>query len=613
MQWVCQDTTDQETTNNVHNAMYGHSPLRWLHDGEQISPGLAESWEANSDLTVWTFHFRKGLKWSDGQPWTVDDILFWWEDEVGNQQLVALDGQPTNEMRSSRGTPVTMKKVDDVTLELHYDAPTPLAADYTAMWSKRGLSLPTPQGIGPQWMDPKHYLSQFHIKYNPGLDPATWVNTFQLKRDWARNPDNPTMTGWRIKEYRQGQSSTWERNPYYWAIDRWGNQLPYMDGLVNTNYQDKQAMRLAIQQGRADYVGGSQVGLNLSDVSTFKQSQSTSNMDLGFWDSGSGTASMYFFNYDHFDEKYRTLFRNPKFRQALSLAYNRANARKTIYYEQGEATTGGMSPKAVEFHVQGGPSVYQQVRDAWVEYNPTKARQILDSIGVKMAPGGQWRTFPDGSPLQITIDYHSNASDEHLTKNDLLAKDWQAIGVNANPNPVNPTSWLGLWGQGKLMIYSDWEVGDGPNCLVYPNWLVPIDTQRWAPLEGQWWLLQGTSQAGQQANLDPWSRTPPYVQPDAGGPVDRIQKLYLQAPAEPDFMKRNQLVWQIMKIHITEGPFFSGTVANYPQLVLNKTDMKNVPKQNQLALGGFTNPWTMVSPGVYDPETWFWEDPSAHS
>ena len=60
--------------------MYGHSPLRWLNDALDIGPGLVESWESNDDTSEWTFHFRKGLRWSDGNSWTVADVMFWWEE-----------------------------------------------------------------------------------------------------------------------------------------------------------------------------------------------------------------------------------------------------------------------------------------------------------------------------------------------------------------------------------------------------------------------------------------------------------------------------------------------------------------------------------------------------
>ena len=602
MRWVCSDTTDGATGGNVLGSMYGHSPVRWLKDGQAIGPGLAESWEANKDLTVWTYHFRKGLKWSDGTPWTVDDILFWWQDIVGEP---ALHSTAPQELRSGKGTAAQMLKVDDHTLQVKYDSPTPLAADQAARAVKRGS--------GADWMQPKHFMSQFHIKYNKGLDPKTWAAAFLDKTHWWKIPGSPTMTGWKLKEYKAGQFSVWDRNPFYYGIDRWGNQLPYMDGLTNSNVQDAQVMRLEIQQGKVDYVDGYHIGLTLADVSPIKSTQGQNDLNLLFWDSGSGTASMWFFNQDYQDPKLRALFRNTAFRQAMSLAYNRDNARKVIYYNQGEATTGTMSPKAAEFQVAQGPRVYKQWRDAYVAYDPGKAKQLLDSIGVKLPAGAQWRTQPDGSPLEITLDYPANTSQEHITKNELLAKDWQAIGINARANPITPTSFGTQWGAGQLQTTTAWEVGNGTDCLTYANWLVPFDNARWAPLQGEYLLLQGTPAGNTQNDVDPWKRTPPRLAPDPGGPVDRLWKLYQQGRLEPDFMKRVQIVWQIMKIHIQEGPFFSGTVANYPQLVLHKRDLKNVPRRDQLALHGFTNPSTIPAPATYDPEAYFWQNPGTHT
>jgi peptide/nickel transport system substrate-binding protein len=604
MQWVCNDTSDWGTTHYIQESMYGHSPLRWLNDGLALGPGLAESWVANADQTVWTYHFRKGLKWSDGQPWTVDDVIFWWEDEQHNAQLNPSGAAPI-ELKSGKGTPATMKKVDDTTLELHYDSPTPLSADFSATWVKRG--------IGPQWMDCKHYMQQFHLKYNSSLDKTKWVTNFQAKQDWATNPANPTMTGWRLKSYTQGQNSVWERNPYYWCIDKAGHQLPYVDGITQTNFQDPQVMRLQIQQGKADFVHGGFTGLNLSDVASIAATKTQNKLNVVLWDSGSGTASIFFFNYDYHEANMRKLIREPKFRQALSHAFNRAKARKTIYYETGEATTGTMSPKSVEYHVGTGAQTYAQWRDSYVEYNPDKAKQMLDALGVKQ--NGQWRTMPDGSPLEVILNYSAsqNPTGEHVKKDDQLAADWQAIGINTKLNPVTPTSVNTFWQNGQSMSKTDWEASDGPNSLINPTWLVPMEPSRWAPLEGTYYSLRGTPSEHNQDNIDPYQRTPPRMAPDPGGPVEKLWQLYDQAALEPTFLGRTKLVWEIMKVHITDGPFFQGTVADYPQIELVREDLKNVPTRDQLPQHGYVNTWAYPVLAAYDMETWYFTDPSAHS
>jgi peptide/nickel transport system substrate-binding protein len=603
MQWACTSADDWGTTHFIQESMYGHSPLRWLKDGLEIGPGLAERWETNEDTSVWTFYFRKGLKWSDGQPWTVDDILFWWEDEV---QIPDLNELPPDEARSGKGTLMQMRKIDDYTLQLIFDAPAPLTADRLAMWVKRG--------IGPRWMDPKHYLAQFHPKYNPDVDRATWVETFTAKRDFATNPECPTMTGWMLESYTKGQNSVWVRNPYYWCVDQWGNQLPYIDGITQTNVQDAQVLRLRITSGQVDYVHGGFVPLTLADVSVLRQAEPRSRLEVRFWDSGSGTSSMYFFNYDYADPKMRALIREPKFRKALSHAYNRANVQKVVYFNTGELTTGTLSPKALEYNIEGGRRVYEEWRDSALRYDPDYAKRLLDEIGVTDKNRDGWREMPDGSPLVITLDYPADQppDSEHVRKNELLAKDWQAIGLNAKLNPVTPTTFGDQWAAGQILTTTAWEVGDGPNHLVYPQWLVPLERQRWAPLEGTFYAVRGTPKEREELDVDPYKRTPPRMAPEAGGPIDRLWQIYDQTKVEPDVLKRIYMVWDMIKIHVQDGPFFSGTVANTPRLVLVKQGLRNVPRREDLALGGFVNPWIHPTPAVYDPEAYYWEDPAAH-
>ncbi|MER3404317.1 MAG: ABC transporter substrate-binding protein, partial [Chloroflexota bacterium] len=95
-------------------------------------------------------------------------------------------------------------------------------------------------------------------------------------------------------------------------------------------------------------------------------------------------------------------------------------------------------------------------------------------------------------------------------------------------------------------------------------------------------------------------------------PIDRLWQIYDRTKVEPDVLNRIYMVWDMIKIHVQDGPFFSGTVANTPRLVLVKQGLRNVPRREDLALGGFVNPWIHPTPAVYDPEAYYWEDPGAH-
>jgi peptide/nickel transport system substrate-binding protein len=144
-------------------------------------------------------------------------------------------------------------------------------------------------------------------------------------------------------------------------------------------------------------------------------------------------------------------------------------------------------------------------------------------------------------------------------------------------------------------------------------WLMPMEPTRWAPLQGQWYAVRGTAQARQELDEDPYERTPPRMEPEPGGPIDRLWKLYDRARVETDAVRRNRLVWEMVRIHIDEGPFFMGAVANFPQIEVVKRGLRNVPQREELARQGFVNDWEYPTPAAYDPEAWYWDDPASRS
>jgi peptide/nickel transport system substrate-binding protein len=595
---VCGATNDY----SIKEYMYGHSPLRWLNEGLDLGPGLVESWEANDDASEWTLHFRKGLKWSDGHPWSTEDILFWWEDMVLNEEFG--EGIP-DEARSSKGTVVSLSAPDETTLVLSYDAPSPMVAEMIANWVNRG--------VGASWMEPKHYLAQFHPRYNPSIR-GDWTANFDRMRNPILNPEVPTMTGWRLVSYEEGSYSRFERNPYYWVVDRDGNQLPYIDSLTFRVVDNVETRKLQIQNGQFDFVHGAFAGITLADVSGLRATQSRHQMDIILWDSGSGTGSVFFFSQDYEDPAMRELIRMPEFRQALSLAYDRAEVRRSIYFDTGDLTTGGYGPKTREFNRGDGRRMYEQWRKSWLDYDPDRARAMLDEIGCVDRDGDGFREKPDGSRLVVRLDYPADLdpSGEHMRKNQVLKKSWEAVGIKTELNPVAPTAFADLWAQGKLMSTTAWEVST-MSVAADLLWMMPMEPTRWAPLQGQYYALRGTPHEHRQKDVDPYKRTPPRMEPDPDGPVDRLWKLAERVRVEADPVVRDKLVWDMVKIHIEEGPFFLGAVANYPQVELVKQGLRNVPTREETALGGFVNDWHYPMPAAYDPEAWYWDDPDSHT
>ncbi len=578
--------------NAWEESQYGHSPLRWIDDGMGIAPGMCDWWESNDDNTEWTVHIREGLKWSDGEPCTVDDVLYWWEDLVLNQDH---SDQPPD-FGSAGGKLVEFIKVDDYTLTLKYIEPTPLTAKRLAMWVNGA--------IGPRWIAPKHYMQQFHPKYNPAV---TDFEEHDQKILFRQNPDCPSLNPWICTVYTAAESRTWERNPYYYAVDTEGNQLPYIDGIDETQVQDAEVQKLTIMQGGIDFVHFH--GATLADISTLKESEDTGNYEVRLWDSGSGTGMMYFWNYDHPDDKKRELYRNPKFKQAMSYAMDRPTIQRIVYYNTGIPTTGTMSPKAIEYNFnEEAQALYEKARSAYMEYNPEKAMAILDEIGVVDADGDGIREYPDGSKLDISIDVPADAGAECMNVLQIVEKNWKDIGLSIIINQVPPAEFGPMWRGGQGDIHTNWEVGDGPDHLLYPSWMVPNEPERWAPLCGNRLMLVGTPQEDSELDKSPWDRQPPrWASTEAGytdGPVKDLTEIYLKAMVEVDDLKRHHYVWDMINIHIDQGPFFIGSVANYPRIIFVSKKLMNVPTKEQLRLGGFVNPWIIPYPAVTNPETY---------
>jgi len=576
---------------------YGHSALRWIDDGLGIAPGMCDKWSTNADNTVWTLHIREGLKWSDGQPCTVDDVLFWWNDITKLNSADNPDSLP-DFGTDSTGKAAAFAKVDDYTLTITYGTPSPLTAKRLAMWVNAN--------IGPRWICPMHWAKQYHPKYNTAeKDFKDW----NAKVESWTNPEMPTLNSWVVTKYDAGKSLTADRNPYYYAVDTDGNQLPYIDGEDWTNVQDAQVELLQTRQGSIDWVHFHD--FTLADISTLKDNEAAGGYKTLLWDSGSGTAMMYFWNYDHVDPKFRKLYRTPEFKQAMSFALDRATIQKTVYYETGILTTGTMSPKAFEFNFNADAQAYgKKAREIYAAYDPDKAKSLLDAAGVKAGADGK-RTFPDGSKLEISIDIPADAGKECTDVLEIAKKNWEAVGLTIIVNQITPTAYNDQWHAGKLSIHSNWEVGDGPDHLLYPSWVVPNEWDRWAPLTGRVLMDAGTPLATSESDKDPWKRNPPRMQAtDAdykGSNMEKIIALYNQAIVEPDEVKRASLVWQMWDIHENTGPYFIGTVANYPRIIIASTKLDNVPTKDQLKLGGFVNPWIIPYPAVVNPETWYFK------
>ena len=232
--------------------------VKWNADFSDWEPNIAESVDVSDDATSYTFHLRKGLKWSDGVPFTADDIVFFIDDVLKNEEINS--GNFPEGFWLPGEEPPTVEKVDDYTVTITFDVPYGLFLLNMCGWDGWHMVAA-----------PKHYLEQFHIKYNPdGIDAliaesesaTDWVTLFQTRSavgpgtDQAavmRDVNYPTLMPWIVTQpLGSGTQFIAERNPYYYWVDSAGNQLPYIDRFVETAYQDEQTLLLDVLAGKFD-------------------------------------------------------------------------------------------------------------------------------------------------------------------------------------------------------------------------------------------------------------------------------------------------------------------------------------------------------------------------
>ena len=575
---------------------YGYSPVRWIDDGQGIAPGLLDKWDTNDDNSEWTLHMREGVKWSDGEPCTMNDTMFWWEDLT-----IAFDSNNPDPLPEfafdANGELVKMTLVDDFTIKLTYGTPAPLTAKQLAMWVK-GC-------IGPnRWITPSHYIKQFHPKYNSEYTDFQMLNEKILFR---QNPECPTIDPWMCVRYEPSKSASWDRNPYYYAVDPEGNQLPYIDGWDETEVLDTEARLAQIMQGGSDH-NNWQYG-QLANYATLKANEAQGNYECFLLDSGSGSGANYFFNHDNPDPKRRELYRTPKYRKALSHAIDRSIIQEKAYYGTGIISTGTFSPKAYEFNWSDeGRAYWLKARDAHVKYDPELSKQLLDEIGMVDVDGDGWREYPDGTPFEHILDITADIQGLYLTVLEIVKPLFEAIGIKVLLNSLPGAQYDTEWYAGQGSMHCQWEWADGPDFLVYPDPGTPVTHERWAPLCGELYRHSGTPAEFTESDLSPWDRNPPRFNkndPEYAGTVyEELHTRYRAAIVEPDTLKRTQKTYDLWDIHIEQGPFFIGTVANEGHVMIVGNNMENVPRPNQYKLGGWVYPWIMPNMAMTNPETY---------
>ena len=553
-------------TRVVYDALVRFSPT-----GSEVIPHIAAGWESSADFSEWTVRLRPGAKWSDGVDFTADDIMFWYNDILLNEEL--MPAIPVW-MQNSDGSTATVEKVSDYAVKWTFDGPN--TAFLLDLANKDGAD----KAINNLSFVPAHYLEQFHPNY---ADQATldalvaergfdsWTELFAVEAMPHLSGTRPSMAAWMPSGTSVSDPVfTIVRNPYYVGVDPAGNQLPYIDEVRFTFFADKEALNLAAVAGEIDMQGRH---INMSSYPVLKQNEESGTFRVVTWPTFGGSDAVVMLN-QTWQGPEGELFRNRDFRIALSHAIDREAIKELAFFGIGEARQGVPAP----FHpyYPGDEWAFQ-----YTELDTATANEILDGIIPDKDAEG-FRTLPDGSPLDIEISVvpaFANWPDI----GQLIVEDWAEVGVRAHIELKERTLHFAQRPANELMAEIWNEDTTGFPFSGQPKFDPRSDPAlTFAPLYGKWYTSGGAE------GIEPPDDIKQLVDLiDEGKVSARSQQIEI---AQELFKLWADNVWEIGTVGLT--PMVQGVV------VVND-NIKNVPE-----VAG--NDWPLRTPGDTRPEQFFY-------
>lgn len=472
----------------------------------ELMPGLAESWQEKGQTIVFTL--RQGLKWSDGKPLTVDDVLFTFNQLYFNENI------PTSyrdvlRIGKSRALP-KLRKLDERRVE--FTAPEPFA--------------PLLRTVGGVAILPKHALQKsVTTKDKNGnlLFLSTWGTNTDPKKIVSNGP-------FMLESYTPSQRVVFQRNPYYWRRDAQGNPQPYIDRMVWQIVESPDTSLMQFRSGGLDTVD-----IRAANFSLLKHEEKRGNFTI--YNGGPDPGSIYIaFNQNKGRRNGKPLvdpiksrwFNNVAFRQAIAYAINRPAMINNILQGLGELQHSSIWVKSPYYlSPEKGLKVYN--------YNPQKAKEILLNAGFKYDNKGRLLDA-DGNKVRFTLLANSGSRTADGVGSQ-VKRDLSRIGIQVDYQPID----FGTLGD-KLGNTYEWEAifGATTGGGLDPNGSANF----WSP-DGEFHPFNQKPTAGQ----------PPIEGREVAPWEAEIGRLYVEGAQELDEEKRKQYYYEAQRIAQENLPY----------------------------------------------------------
>ncbi|MDE0448598.1 MAG: ABC transporter substrate-binding protein [Spirochaetaceae bacterium] len=403
---------------DVQPANFNTYMLHLLESGDIVG-NFAKDYEFSDDAQTLTLYLRAGAKWSDGAPFTADDVLFMLND------MHKHDGVNTGWKVQWTNLASHADKVDDRTVRIHFPQPEPIVLVQLALW------------MGGEWVvySPKHYLKNWHADYNDkaadvakeeGFDSWGQALVFHWDPPPQNDLDKPTMNPWRPTNIAT-TVHTYERNPFFWQVDTGGNQLPYIDNVVAT-IVDPEVYQLKIIAGEADVAF---FWTTFQNYALYKENEEQGNYNVHLIPGVFGNEAAFAIHQTIDDPVLRGLFRDLRFRQAMSLAIDRDEINEVVFFGQAVPRQATIPP---------GASYYKESwANDYAEYDPDRANALLDDMGLTARDSDGFRLGPDGETIVLLIE--ASIMETEMGVVELVKAYWDEVGLKTEVKPEEPTLW----------------------------------------------------------------------------------------------------------------------------------------------------------------------------
>jgi peptide/nickel transport system substrate-binding protein len=547
----------------------GYSRLVGYDETLALQPDILESFESIEDR-IFTFRIREGHRWSDGALLTSEDFRYTWEDVYMDKDLKR-GGLPRELLVDGEGP--GFEVLDAYTVRYTWKSPNP---DFMPR-----IAAPQPLVM----VMPATYMKQFHKRYQDGFRLSSLMKEYKAKK-WVdlhikmsrsyrpENPDLPTLDPWRNTTAPPSEQFVFERNPFFHRVDENGLQLPYIDRiLLSVSANDIIAAKTGAGEADLQFRG-----LDFTDYAFMKDAEKRYPVKVSLWKRTTGSQAALLPNLNTADPVWQALMRDVRFRRALSLAIDRSEINKVVFY--------GLAAESADTVLPESPLFKPELKTAWATFDPAGANRLLDEIGLTARDDEGLRLLPDGRPLQIIVE----TAGESTLETDLLeliTDHWREIGVSLFIKTSQRDVFRSRAISGTIMM-SMWTGLDNgvPTPDMNPGQLAPTsDEQLQWPLWGSHYLSNGME------------GKPPEM-PEAQKLVDLLGQWRHASATE-----ERRRIWDEMLSIYSEHVFSIGIVNSALQPMMRASRLQNMPDKG---LFGF-DPTCYL--GVYMPDTfWYGEE-----